>query len=298
MADDDRQLWVAAIKLPIYSVAVMPIWVGSAMVSLRSLPIHGFVFSLFLVSAICILAWTNISNDVFDSETGIDKTKQHSVVNLVGDVSRVFWIGNVFLALGVAGILGIGWLQQDPMVPMLVGGAIGLGYLYQGPPFRWGYLGLGEILCFFAFGPLATSAAYYSQCQSWTPLVGVTSVLVGVVTSLILFCSHFNQVTEDQAAGKLSPVVRLGTERSAQLIPWICGGVYGVTGGLIVLQVFPVWTLMSVVSLPFVVELSTLLQDHHAQPQRIKHCRFIAVYVHFSYCLLLGGGFVLTYWLG
>ena len=38
-----------------------------------------------------------------------------------------------------------------------------MGYLYQGPPFRFSYLGLGEPLCFAAFGPLATCAFYLAQ---------------------------------------------------------------------------------------------------------------------------------------
>lgn len=31
------------------------------------------------------------------------------------------------------------------------------------PPHRWSYLGLGEPLCFLAFGPLATCAFYFAQ---------------------------------------------------------------------------------------------------------------------------------------
>jgi 1,4-dihydroxy-2-naphthoate octaprenyltransferase len=36
------------------------------------------------------------------------------------------------------------------------------------------------------------------------------STLVGITTSVILFCSHFHQTEGDIAAGKRSPVVKLG----------------------------------------------------------------------------------------
>lgn len=37
----------------------------------------------------------------------------------------------------------------------------------QGPPFRLSYRGLGEPLCFLAFGPLATSAFYLAQVPDY-----------------------------------------------------------------------------------------------------------------------------------
>ena len=124
------------------------------------------------------------------------------------------------------GILFISWWQKDLTLIGIILLCCGLGYLYQGPPFRLGYKGLGEILCFFAFGPLGVSAGYYSQTQSWSLTSLAASIIVGITTTLILFCSHFHQVKDDLAAGKLSPIVRLGTERSAQVLNLATGSIY------------------------------------------------------------------------
>jgi len=248
---------------------------------------------VFLVAAICILAWTNISNDYFDAQTGIDVNKPHSLVNLTGDPQRVFWIGNGFLALGAAGVGLIAWWQQDPTVVLIVFLCWILGYLYQGPPFRLGYQGWGEALCFLSFGPLGTLAVYYSQTQAGSWPILSASIPLGLVTSLILFCSHFHQVSDDQQAGKRSPVVRLGTQRSAQLIPWICGSLYGIVGISVLLGILPPGSMLSLVSLPFAIRLSSLLLNHHDQPERISHSKFIAVKLHFLYCFFLGLGFFL-----
>lgn len=42
------------------------------------------------------------------------------------------------------------------------------------------------------------------------PPILVASVLVGITTAAILFCSHFHQIEGDRAALKMSPLVRLG----------------------------------------------------------------------------------------
>ncbi|MDZ7960741.1 MAG: 2-carboxy-1,4-naphthoquinone phytyltransferase [Aulosira sp. DedQUE10] len=287
------KLWMAAIKPPMYSVAIMPVWIGTAVAFAETQNFNAAVFSTFMAAAILILAWENISNDVFDSETGIDKNKHHSLVNLTGKKSLVFWIGNLCLGLGLLGILAIATWQQDPTVIAIILLACALGYMYQGPPFRLGYQGLGEIICFFAFGPLLVTAAYYSQTKAWSTTSLLASVIVGIVTSLILFCSHFHQIDDDIVAGKRSPIVRLGTQKASQVLTWFTASIYPLTLMFVLWGIFPVWTLLSWVSLPFAVKLCRHVQQYHNQPDKVNNCKFLAVAVHFWACLLLGVGFVL-----
>lgn len=288
-----RKLWWAAIKPPMYSVAVMPIWVGSAIAYAQTGQFKLGVFALFLLSAILILAWENLSNDVFDSETGVDVNKFNSVVNITGRKSLIFWISNACLGLGLLGIGTIALAQKDWTVIQLVVACCVIGYIYQGPPFRLSYKGLGEILCFFAFGPLAMSASYYSQTQTYSQTNLLASGIVGVITSLILFCSHFNQVKDDAAIGKRSPVVQLGSERSAKLLPWICGSVYAAVGLGVLMQVFPPLVLLSYGSIPVANRLCKLVLNNYDQPQKLTFCRLVAVEVHFWCGLLFGLGFLL-----
>lgn len=289
----NSKLWLAAIKPPMYSVAIIPIWVGTAVAFSETKIFHGAIFSTFLLSAISILAWENLSNDVFDAETGVDKNKAHSLVNLTGNKALIFWLGNLFLGLGILGILAIAWWQRDLTVIGLVLLCCALGYSYQGPPFRLGYQGLGEIICFICFGPLAVAAAYYSQTGHWSSTSLAASVIVGIVTSLILFCSHFHQVADDLAAGKRSPIVRLGTNKAAQLLPWFVGSTYALNFACVTLQIFPIWTLLIFASLPFALHLVRHVSTYHNQPQKVSNCKFIAVALHFWSGILLGLGFVL-----
>ena len=294
IAQDNSKLWMAAIKPPMYSVAIIPIWVGTAVAIAETKMLHRGIFSIFLFSAILIIAWLNLSNDVFDSETGIDKNKAHSLVNLTGNKSLIFWLANLFLAIAILGIVAIAYLQQDLTVIWLILLCCALGYSYQGPPFRLGYQGLGEIICLIAFGPLGVGAAYYSQAQTWSITSLPAAVIVGIATSLILFCSHFHQVEDDLAAGKLSPIVRLGTARGAQVLVWFGGSIYLLTALFVALGMFPIWTLLVFVSLPFTIQLLRHVNQYHDQPEKVSNCKFIAVAVHFWSGLMLGLGFVLA----
>ena len=295
VGQSNSKLWLAAIKPPMYSVAIIPIWVGTAVAFAETRIINTAIFSTFLLSAIWIVAWLNLSNDVFDSETGIDENKAHSLVNLTGNKALIFGLSNLFLAAGILGIIAIAWWQRDLTVIALVLLCCALGYSYQGPPFRLGYQGLGEIICFVTFGPMAVAAAYYSQAQTWSPNCLAASTIVGIVTSVILFCSHFHQVKDDVAAGKRSPIVRLGTKRGAQLLPWLCGSIYALTSLFVLLGNFPIWTLLVFASLPLALKLSKHVLENHNQPDKVSNCKFIAVGLHFFSGLLLGLGFIFGY---
>ncbi len=287
-----QQLWMAAIKPPMYCVAVMPIVIGSAVAYAQTSAFNFVTFAVFSISAILLLVWENLSNDVFDAATGIDRNKHHSLVNLTQNRNLIFWLGNVCLLAGIAGILAIALYQEDTTVLKMVLACCALGYLYQGPPFRLGYQGLGEGLCFLSFGPLAVGAAYYSQTQRWPEQIWQGALLpcaliIGITTTLVLFCSHFHQGEDDLKAGKKSPIVRLGTWRGAQLLPWACGSIL-VISGLAMLQGQLPWNaLLLGASAPAAIQLCRHVLRFHDQPERVKNAKFLAINFHFWSGLLL-----------
>ncbi len=287
------KLWLAALKPPMYSVAIIPISTGTAIAFYQTQNLNWGIFGTFLWAAILILVWENLSNDVFDSETGIDQNKAHSVVNLTGKKNLILAIANLCLAIGIALVFSISWQQQDFVVVELIALCCVLGYSYQGPPFRLGYQGLGEIICFICFGPLAVSAAYYSQTQSWSITALLASVIIGITTSLILFCSHFHQVEDDLAAGKRSPIVRLGTLKGSQVLTWATASIFAIAPLGIGLGFFPMGTGLVLLSFPIAIKLSNFVGKYHNQPLEVSNCKFIAVSLHFWSGLCLGIGFTL-----
>ncbi|ACK65576.1 1,4-dihydroxy-2-naphthoate phytyltransferase [Rippkaea orientalis PCC 8801] len=295
ISPSQRKLWFAAIKPPMYTVAIIPITVGTAAAFWENNHFSSQIFWTFLLSAIFIIAWLNLSNDVFDSDTGIDKNKAHSVVNLTGNKSLVFALANVFLTLGILGIFLIAWWQKEVTVLGIILLCCALGYSYQGPPFRLGYQGLGEIICFFTFGPMAIEAAYYSQVQHFSYFVLIPGIIIGITTSIILFCSHFHQVEDDLAAGKKSPIVRLGTQLGSQVLTGVTIGIFSLIGIFIILGTIPPTTLLIFLSVPLAYQLVTHVAEFHDQPDRVNNCKFIAVNLHFVSGMLLALGLILPH---
>lgn len=289
---DNYQLWVAAIKLPIYSVAVIPISAGTAAAFADTNKFSLLTYFTFVVSAVLIIVWLNLSNDVFDATTGIDVNKAHSVVNLTGKRSLIFWLSNLCLFAGFSGVALISWWQQDWMVFWLVLLCSALGYTYQGPPFRLGYLGLGEIICFFTFGPGAVSAAYYAQTQSFSKSCLAVSFLIGIGTSIILFCSHFHQVDDDLAAGKKSPIVRLGTARGAIVLQLLVISLYGATFAFTLLGLLELQNLIVLGSIPIAFKLVNHVSLFHNQPEKVSSSKFLAVNLYLISSLLLIAGLI------
>jgi 2-carboxy-1,4-naphthoquinone phytyltransferase len=266
-----------------YAVAVMPVLLAAGWRLNQGLPVRPDQLLLFLLAAVLLLAWENLANDVFDADTGVDTHgKPHSVVNLTGRRDRVALLANGALLLGLL-LMAVVALRSTPLVLALVLACCGIGYAYQGPPLRLGYRGLGEPLCWIAFGPLATAAGLLALA----PAAGAAAVpwraaieLGGgpaLATTLVLFCSHFHQVEEDAAHGKRSPVVRLGTGRAASLVPWFVAGSLAFQWAPVLVGQWPLTALFSAVGLPPARQLIALLQRYHREPERIISSKFLAL---------------------
>ena len=84
-----------------------------------------------------------------------------------------------------------------------------------------------------------------------------------LATTLVLFCSHFHQVEEDAAHGKHSPVVRMGTARSAALIPWFISLTLVLEWWPLLNGSWPPSVLLSGAALVPGLALVRLLRQHH-----------------------------------
>jgi 1,4-dihydroxy-2-naphthoate phytyltransferase len=285
-----------------YAVAVMPVLVAAGWRLSQRLPVRADQLALFLAAAILLLAWENLANDVFDADTGVDALgKPHSLVNLTGRRDRIALLANGCLGLGLALMAGVA-LRSSPAVFALVLACCGVGYLYQGPPFRLGYRGLGEPLCWLAFGPLATAAALMALApqEASAPIPWGIALVLGagpaLATTLVLFCSHFHQVTDDAAHGKRSPVVRLGTQRAAAMVPWFVAGSLALQWAPVWLGWWPLTALLGAVGIPPARALIRLLAAGHDQPARIAGSKFLALRFQAFSGLGLAAGLAIGPW--
>ncbi|CAN8240963.1 unnamed protein product [Cochlearia groenlandica] len=296
--EDEKLIWRAA-KLPIYSVALVPLTVGASAAYLETGLFIVRRYVALMVSSILIITWLNLSNDVYDFDTGADKNKKESVVNMVGSRGDTLAAAITSLVLGVFGIVWTSLIARTIRAMLLLASAIICGYVYQCPPFRLSYKGLGEPLCFAAFGPFATIAFYLllggSSSAMMQSRVLSSSLLVGFTTSLILFCSHFHQIEGDLAVGKFSPLVRVGTERGALVVIWAIRLLYLILIVLGLTKILPVTcTVMCFLTLPVGNLVSSYVEKHHKENEKIFMAKYYCVRLHALFGVALSLGLVIA----
>ena len=219
--------------------------------------------------------------------------KAESVVRLVGSAKKVHAAAASALLAGGGGLAALVCLGRDVRVGALLAAAVACGVVYQAPPFRLSYRGVGEPLCFLAFGPLATSAFYLAALAAAggaaagaalpavSPAAAAAAGVVGATTTAILFCSHFHQRDTDAAAGKRSPVVRLGTERAASVLSYAVALTHAATAAAVGAGVLPVHAAAALaVALPQARRLMEFVEEAHGDPSRVFRAKFFAVRWH------------------
>ncbi|XP_052205682.1 2-carboxy-1,4-naphthoquinone phytyltransferase, chloroplastic isoform X2 [Diospyros lotus] len=286
-----------AIKLPMYSVALVPLTVGSAAAYLQNSLYSAKRYFILLASSVLIIAWLNLSNDVYDFDTGADKTKKESVINIAGSRTGVLLAACMLLVLG---FMGLAWVSAETgsmRSILLLSGAIICGYIYQCPPFRLSYQGLGEPLCFAAFGPFATTAFYLLQSStSELPITGTilsASFLVGITTSLILFCSHFHQVKGDIAVGKISPLVRFGTKTGSEIVKVAVMTLYLLLLISSLSRALPfTCILLCSLTLPMGKLVVNYVEENHKDNAKIFMAKYYCVRLHTLFGAALAAGLV------
>jgi len=332
-----RHLWWRALKLPMYSVAAAPLTTAAAMTHHWFGCVNAPQLGCFLSGACLVIAWLNLANDAWDHSTGVDANenghggKPESVVRLLGNddaaVKKTHVAATSALLAGLFLIFkGVRYSMASGMASLstlsAAGGmlvaAIALGHAYQGPPFRLSYKGLGEPICFAAFGPLAVGAFYLllaagvpggsvwggaaAQTLSVRSLLhpGVlgAAALVGLTTTAILFASHLHQEEGDAAAGKMSPVVRLGVPRAVAFLKrgLIAHHVLAVAmafGGLL-----PVMACVSVfVCAPLAYAAAAFAEATTVEPKKLFKTKYLCVRWHVAHALALGVGCWLDPWM-
>eukprot|EP00178_Gracilaria_changii_P013789 TRINITY_DN3886_c0_g1_i1.p1 TRINITY_DN3886_c0_g1~~TRINITY_DN3886_c0_g1_i1.p1 ORF type:complete len:354 (+),score=56.18 TRINITY_DN3886_c0_g1_i1:252-1313(+) len=310
-----KHLWLAAIKPPMYTVAITPMTVGaaSAFCATNRLDTRLALFSV--LAAILAIAWVNLCNDVFDYDTGVDKHKKESVVNLLGATRAVrhvvLIVAHIFLTASFALYYSV--FRNDAAPLFAVAFAVFEGWIYQSPPFRLGYKGLGELLCFTAFF-IATTAAYYSQALMMPnsslllservlrlfslplhhqPALCAAS-LVALATTFILFCSHFHQIRDDAAVGKLSPIVRLGTFAASRVLCVAVALFCVLQTYFFYINALPLMPfILSLFAFPLLFNLAWFVCTFHDRPSIVRVSKYKAVVFHFVHGMLLTLGYLL-----
>ncbi len=185
-------------------------------------------------------------------------------------------------------------------------GIIGVisSYFYVGPPFRFAYRGIGELIVGINFGPIMTLGAYYVQAGSlaWEPLLA--SIPVGLLIAAVLWINEFPDMDADGAVGKRTLVLRLGYSRSIGVYVGMVVAAYLlliVYALLAVFSLIPITSLASLIallSLPFALKAIKVLRMNYKDPHAIIPANANTIFLHLAFGTLAILGLTLGVVLG
>lgn len=178
-----------------------------------------------LVIALLLQIGANLSNDLFDFYRGADTHERlgptrvtQSGLMTPGEVKRAMAV-----VFGLAALIGVYLMTR---AGWMVVAAIGLSSIlaalaYVGGPFPYGYYGLGDLMVFIFFGPVAVVGTYYVQAGRFDTAALLSSIPMGLLIVAILVVNNLRDIHTDRAAGKRTLAVRLG-ERGTRVEFTVC----------------------------------------------------------------------------
>jgi 1,4-dihydroxy-2-naphthoate octaprenyltransferase len=291
------QVWLLAIRPKTLPAAAASAIVGAAAAFHDDFFRWGPALAC-LLAALLLQIGANLANDVFDFFRGADTQARLGPLRVTqagllkpGQVLLGMWV-----VFGLAALLGV-YLFLDAGWPVLVIGvaSIAAAVAYTGGPFPFGYYGLGDLVVFVFFGPIAVCGTYFVQAGQVSSLAVWASIPMGFLITAILVVNNLRDIATDRAVGKKTLAVRLGeigTRREylsclalAYLVPlWL-----GMTGT-------GYWVLLAWLSLPMAASQTRLVWTQAGRPlnQALAGTgRLTLVYaLLFSFGLVLSTGLI------
>ncbi|TNF31357.1 MAG: 1,4-dihydroxy-2-naphthoate polyprenyltransferase [Deltaproteobacteria bacterium] len=247
------RLWLSVIRPATLPAGAVPVVVGTA-VAAGTLGWRPGVALAALLVALGLQIGSNLVNDAADFVHGADDERRLGPARAAqrGWLTPRQLAAGAAVAFAVALALGM-WLATIGGWPVIAVGLVALlaAIAYTAGPVPLGYLGLGDVLVFIFFGPVAVVGTAWLQTGDASDAAVLASIPVGLLSTAILVVNNLRDRHTDAEAGKRTFAVRFG-ERATRAFYVILVAtaltlpVVGVALGLV-----PAGWLVSLGALPF-----------------------------------------------
>lgn len=160
-----------------------------------------------------------------------------------------------------------GWL----ILAFALVGAI-LGYSYSGPPFRFSYHGMGEIIVALLFGPCLMSGLFFASSGIIPDSLWVFSVPIGLLAANILYTHDIMDFEADKKSGKKTLCVLLNNKIAIYTVAalFIFFPYITILLGVLISVIHPLF-LLTYLTFPLAFTLFYLLVQFSKNPYRKFH---------------------------
>jgi len=294
--------YIRAFRLPFLTGSLLPV-LQAAVLAYQDGSFSGLNLLLILIGVGALHSAGNLINDFIDTP-GSDSLNPHptpfsggSRVILENLLSArwVFWAAIACFALAV--LMGLTLVVNGrPFVALI--GLLGLiaGLYYSVNPIQFMSRGLGEIIIFFAFGPLITWGTYYVMSGRLTGKSFLLGFPLGFLITAIIWINEFPDYQADKAAGKHNLVVRLGLAPSRWIYAILMLLPFPFLLVLVAAQGLPALILAAWLALPLAVKGIKICWRHFSEPEKIVPAQALTIQTHLALGLLMVLGLLLSHW--
>lgn len=249
--------WVRLARPFTLTAAVVPVLFGTSL-AMRDGGFSAGPFLAMLVASLLIQAATNMFNEYYDAERGLDTVDSVGISGSIvgGKLSARAVLVAAFGLYAVAFVLGLYLVAVGGVFILVLGLVSALaGYLYTGGPRPISSTPASEATVFVFMGVLVVAIAYAVQAGGFPPHVILAALPLGCPVAAILLANNIRDLEEDARGGRRTLPIVLGRAGGITVYRALLAATYALLLLLVLVGVVPVYSLVALASLPLAVRL-------------------------------------------
>jgi len=259
-------VWLRVIRVRFLLASIIAVSAGLAITWWNTSSITIFDAILTMCGVLALHASVDLLNDYWDFKRGIDTTTHRTKMSGGSGVlpegllkpAQVYAAGIAFLIIGTA--IGIYFVATDGIViGIILAFAVISIYFYSTKIVDWG---LAEVFVAIK-GSMIVIGTYFVQTSQITESTVLAGIVIGVLSSLVLFITSFPDHDADKAKGRKTLVISLGMQKACSIL-WIFPAIaYGITIIAVVFEIFPIFCLIILVTIPLIIKSGQKLKQNY-----------------------------------
>ena len=259
-------VWLRVIRVRFLLASIIAVSAGLAITWWNTSSITIFDAILTICGVLALHASVDLLNDYWDFKRGIDTTTHRTKMSGGSGVlpegllkpAQVYAAGIAFLIIGTA--IGIYFVATDGIViGIILAFAVISIYFYSTKIIDWG---LAEVFVAIK-GSMIVMGTYFVQTSQITEQSVLAGIVIGVLSSLVLFITSFPDHDADKAKGRKTLVISLGKQKACTIL-WIFPAItYGITIIAVVFEIFPVFCLIILSTVPLIIKSGQKLKQNY-----------------------------------
>ena len=265
-------VWLRAIRIKFLLASVIAVSLGLSVTWWHSGAIDIFQAALTMGGVIALHASVDLLNDYWDFKRGIDtKTKRTPMSGGTGVLPEgllkpksVYNAGILFLVIG--GLIG-GYfvVLHGIVIGVILAFAIMSIYFYSTKIVNWG---LAEVFVAVK-GTLIVMGTYYIQNSELTDVAVLSGIVIGTLSSLVLFVTSFPDHDADKEKGRRTLVILFGRRKSTSIFYIFPIVSYGVIIVCVAMSIIPIFCLISLAAIPVAINSIRKLKSSISDEDKI-----------------------------